>query len=106
MSKTIKTNKKKLIMLYNIFRRYLLGVFLLLCTSDIHDCTTGKHLAVVDFSACYRSGQTEAEQIQSLSSFQLLHISQDLSTAVAVTSQKEALALDLNDYFRYVWQSV
>ncbi|XP_062849138.1 spatacsin [Trichomycterus rosablanca] len=66
----------------------------------VFDSTNGKHLATVDLSAYYLSGQAEAEPVQSLSSFHLLHISPDLSTAVAATSQKQALALDLNDYFR------
>ncbi|MCI4381975.1 hypothetical protein PGIGA_G00258170 [Pangasianodon gigas] len=64
------------------------------------DSADGKHLATVDLPAYYTSGQRDTEPVESLSSFCLLHISQDLSTAVAATRQNQALAVDLNDYFR------
>ncbi|XP_072528335.1 spatacsin isoform X2 [Salminus brasiliensis] len=64
------------------------------------DSVEGKHLATVNVPEYYASGHREAESVIPLSSFCLLHISQDLSTAVAATIQNQALALDLNDYFR------
>uniref|UniRef100_A0AAR2JPR6 SPG11 vesicle trafficking associated, spatacsin n=1 Tax=Pygocentrus nattereri TaxID=42514 RepID=A0AAR2JPR6_PYGNA len=65
------------------------------------------HLATVDLPEYYKSGQREVESVTSLSSFSLLNISQDLSTAVAATSKNQALAFDLNDYFRcvYSWEA-
>ncbi|KAI4883873.1 hypothetical protein NFI96_025740 [Prochilodus magdalenae] len=68
----------------------------------VFDSIKGNHLATVDLAEYYMSGQreAEAEAVISLSSFCLLHISQDLSTAVAVTNKNQALALDLNNYFR------
>ncbi|XP_036432249.1 LOW QUALITY PROTEIN: spatacsin [Colossoma macropomum] len=66
----------------------------------VFDSVEGKHLATVDLPVYYTSGQREVELVISLSSFCLLNISQDLSTAVAATSKNQALALDLNDYFR------
>lgn len=58
--------------------------------SDVFDSTDGKLLATLDFpSYC----GTDA------SSFRLFQISQDLSTAVTVTRQHQALAVDLNHYF-------
>lgn len=70
--------------------------------SDVFDSADGKHLATVDLPAYYMSGQSDIEPVESLSSFCLLHISQDFSTAVAATRQNQALAVDLNDYFRCV----
>uniref|UniRef100_A0AAR2LC65 SPG11 vesicle trafficking associated, spatacsin n=1 Tax=Pygocentrus nattereri TaxID=42514 RepID=A0AAR2LC65_PYGNA len=66
----------------------------------VFDSIEGKHLATVDLPEYYKSGQREVESVTSLSSFSLLNISQDLSTAVAATSKNQALAFDLNDYFR------
>lgn len=74
--------------------------------SDVFDSTDGKHLATVDLPAYHISGQRNAEPVESLSSFCLLNISQDLSTAVAATRQNQALAVDLSDYFRCVQPSV
>ncbi|KAI5100334.1 spatacsin isoform 1 [Silurus meridionalis] len=67
----------------------------------VFDSADGEHLATLDLPAYYASGRSrDAESVESLSSFCLLHISQDLSTAVAATTQNQALAVDLNDYFR------
>lgn len=41
-----------------------------------------------------------ADVSPAVTSFCLFQISQDLSTAVTVTRQNQALAVDLNDYFR------
>ena len=71
--------------------------------SDVFDSIEGKHLATVDLPEYYTSGQREVVSVISLSSFCLLNISQDLSTAVAATNKNQALALDLNDYFRCVY---
>ncbi len=62
------------------------------------DSTDGKLLASVDFpSYCGLADVSPA-----VTSFCLLQISQDLSTAVSVTRhQALALAVDLNHYFRY-----
>ncbi|XP_060770567.1 spatacsin isoform X2 [Neoarius graeffei] len=65
----------------------------------IFDSADGKHLATVDLPTYCITGQSDIELVESLSSFCLLHISQDLSTAVAATRQNQALAVDLNDYF-------
>ncbi|XP_007231256.3 spatacsin [Astyanax mexicanus] len=77
-------------------------LFVLTSTGFIYvfDSVEGKHLATVNLPEYYASRQREAESVTPLSSFCLLHISQDLSMAVAATSQNQALALDLNDYFR------
>ncbi|KAM9495528.1 spatacsin [Clarias gariepinus] len=64
------------------------------------DSADGKHLATVELPAYYISGQRDVDLADSLSSFCLLQISQDLSTAVVATSLNQALAVDLNDYFR------
>uniref|UniRef100_A0A8B9J5N4 Spatacsin C-terminal domain-containing protein n=1 Tax=Astyanax mexicanus TaxID=7994 RepID=A0A8B9J5N4_ASTMX len=79
-------------------------LFVLTSTGFIYvfDSVEGKHLATVNLPEYYASRQREAESVTPLSSFCLLHISQDLSMAVAATSQNQALALDLNDYFRCV----
>uniref|UniRef100_A0A4W4GRA6 Spatacsin C-terminal domain-containing protein n=1 Tax=Electrophorus electricus TaxID=8005 RepID=A0A4W4GRA6_ELEEL len=66
----------------------------------VFDSVEGKHLASVDLQAYHTTIQREVEPTVSLSSFCLLNISQDLSTAVVATSQNQALAIDLNDYFR------
>ncbi|XP_058264105.1 spatacsin isoform X1 [Hemibagrus wyckioides] len=66
----------------------------------VFDSADGKHLATVDLPGYYISVQRDTEPVESLSSFCLLHISQDLSTVVAATRQNHALAVDLNDYFR------
>ncbi|XP_076863202.1 spatacsin [Brachyhypopomus gauderio] len=65
----------------------------------VFDSAEGTHLATVDLPAYLTTGQREVELSASLSCC-LLHISQDLSTAVVATSQNQALAIDLNDYFR------
>uniref|UniRef100_A0A8C2JQG5 SPG11 vesicle trafficking associated, spatacsin n=1 Tax=Cyprinus carpio TaxID=7962 RepID=A0A8C2JQG5_CYPCA len=69
-------------------------LFILLRTglTYVFDSTDGKLLASVDFpSYC---------GLADVSSFCLFQISQDLSTAVSVTRQNQALAVDLNHYFR------
>ncbi|KAK2834753.1 hypothetical protein Q7C36_015454 [Tachysurus vachellii] len=66
----------------------------------VFDGADGKHFATVDLPAYYISGQRDAEPVGSLSSFCLLHVSPDLSTVVAATRRNQALAVDLNDYFR------
>ncbi|XP_016322777.1 spatacsin [Sinocyclocheilus anshuiensis] len=69
-------------------------LFILLRTglAYVFDSTDGKLLATVDFpSYC---------SLADVSSFCLFQISQDLSTAVSVTQQNQALAVDLNHYFR------
>uniref|UniRef100_A0A8C1QBU0 SPG11 vesicle trafficking associated, spatacsin n=1 Tax=Cyprinus carpio TaxID=7962 RepID=A0A8C1QBU0_CYPCA len=63
-----------------------------LCADVPELLTDGKLLASVDFpSYC---------GLADVSSFCLFQISQDLSTAVSVTRQNQALAVDLNHYFR------
>ncbi|XP_051739851.1 spatacsin isoform X1 [Ctenopharyngodon idella] len=73
-------------------------LFLLLSTglTYVFDSTDGKLMATVDFpSYCGTADVSPA-----VTSFCLFQISQDLSTAVTVTRQNQALAVDLNDYFR------
>uniref|UniRef100_A0A672P5L9 Spatacsin C-terminal domain-containing protein n=1 Tax=Sinocyclocheilus grahami TaxID=75366 RepID=A0A672P5L9_SINGR len=69
-------------------------LFILLRTglAYVFDSTDGKLLASVDF-ASYCS-------LADVSCFCLFQISQDLSTAVSITRQNQALAVDLNHYFR------
>lgn len=72
-------------------------LFILLRTglTYVFDSTDGKLLASVDFSSyCGLADVSPA-----VTSFCLLQISQDLSTAVSVT-RHQALAVDLNHYFR------
>lgn len=60
------------------------------------DITNGNLLASIDLPAYLGSGLAEPP-----SSFCLLQVSADLSTAVAVTQSHAAVAIDLNHYFRY-----
>lgn len=57
------------------------------------DSTEGQHLATVDFGLF-------PKDVTWTSDFCLLEISQDLSTAVAVTGLNKVIAVDLNEYFR------
>ncbi|XP_066523347.1 spatacsin isoform X2 [Hoplias malabaricus] len=66
----------------------------------VFDSMEGKHLATIDLPEYYTSAQRETESVISSSSFCLLHVSQDLSTVVAATREHQALAVNLNDYFR------
>ncbi|CAM4733726.1 unnamed protein product [Leuciscus chuanchicus] len=72
-------------------------LFLLLSTglAYVFDSTDGKLLATVDFLLYCGSADVSPSV-----SFCLIQISHDLSTAVTVTRQNQALALDLNHYFR------
>ncbi|TSK13422.1 Spatacsin [Bagarius yarrelli] len=79
------------------------GVLFMLTSSGliyVFDSLDGTHLATVDLPAYYLSGQKDREPIESLSDFCLLNVSQDFSTVVTTTRQNQALAVDLNDYFR------
>lgn len=58
----------------------------------------GGLLANVDLPAYLSSSLADADP---LSSFCLLQVSADLSTAVAVTRSRSSVAVDLNHYFRY-----
>lgn len=66
----------------------------------------GGLLASVDLRAYLSSRLMEddlvsgAPSLSSSSSFRLLQVSADLSTAVAVTESNAAVAVDLNHYFR------
>ncbi|XP_063053178.1 spatacsin isoform X2 [Engraulis encrasicolus] len=57
------------------------------------DIAEGRHLATVDFALPCKDPLPP-------SSFSLLQISQDLSTAVTVTSLQLVIAVDLHEYFR------
>lgn len=66
----------------------------------------GAQLASVDLPAYLSSGLADDDLSSSpplsvCSSFCLLQVSADLSTAVAVTQSNTAVAIDLNHYFRY-----
>ncbi len=67
----------------------------------------GSLLASVDLPAYLSSGLADDDLLSSssplslCSSFCLLQVSADLSTAVAVTQSHTAVAVDLNHYFRY-----
>lgn len=64
----------------------------------VYSITDGSLLANIDLPAYLSSGLTE-EHVPS--SFCLLQVSADLSTAVAVTQSHTAVAIDVNHYFRY-----
>ncbi|XP_026220471.1 spatacsin isoform X2 [Anabas testudineus] len=66
----------------------------------VYSITDGRLLANVDLPAYLNSGLTEEHAASSFSSFCLLQVSADLSTAVAVTRSHAAVAIDLNHYFR------
>ncbi|XP_072242589.1 spatacsin [Leuresthes tenuis] len=71
---------------------------------SVHDITEGILLASIDLPAYLNSGLAEDKltfsSLSSSSSFCLIHVSADLSTAVAVTESHNAIAVDLNHYFR------
>ncbi|XP_050955035.1 spatacsin [Labeo rohita] len=77
-------------------------LFVLLSTglTYVFDSTDGKLLATVDFPSYCAPVHTDADVSPPVMSFCLFQISQDLSTAVSVTQQNQALAVDLNHYFR------
>uniref|UniRef100_A0A1A8HQQ7 Spastic paraplegia 11 n=3 Tax=Nothobranchius kuhntae TaxID=321403 RepID=A0A1A8HQQ7_NOTKU len=63
---------------------------------SIHSITDGLLLATIDLPAYLTPGLTEGHA----TSFCLVQVSADLSTAVAVTQSHTAVAIDLNHYFR------
>lgn len=63
------------------------------------DSTDGKLMATVDFPSYCGVGQTDADFSPPIT-FCLFQISHDLNTAMTVTCHNQALAVDLNDYFR------
>ncbi|CAN9499040.1 unnamed protein product [Ophioblennius macclurei] len=77
---------------------------------SVHDISAGRLLASVDLPSYFSSGPVEDELTSSLSSssssplssssFCLLQVAEDLSTAVAVTQSHTAVAVDLHHYFR------
>lgn len=70
----------------------------------MYDSVEGRQLASVDMPTYLSSELGEEEQVISWpppSSFSLLQVSADLSTAVAATRSHAAVAVDLNHYFRY-----
>uniref|UniRef100_A0A3Q3M7Z9 SPG11 vesicle trafficking associated, spatacsin n=1 Tax=Mastacembelus armatus TaxID=205130 RepID=A0A3Q3M7Z9_9TELE len=67
----------------------------------VHDVTDGRLLASVDLPAYLNSALPEEDSVSSSSSFYLLQVSGDLSTAVAVTQSHAAVAVNLDHYFRY-----
>ncbi|XP_016086251.1 spatacsin [Sinocyclocheilus grahami] len=73
-------------------------LFILLRTglAYVFDSTDGKLLASVDFASYCSLADVSSD----VSCFCLFQISQDLSTAVSITRQNQALAVDLNHYFR------
>lgn len=81
-------------------RRYAAVVASLTSASDAFDAADGKLMATVDFPSYCGVGQTDADFSPPLT-FCLFQISHDLNTAVTVTCHNQALAVDLNDYFRY-----
>uniref|UniRef100_A0A1A7YYA7 Spastic paraplegia 11 n=1 Tax=Iconisemion striatum TaxID=60296 RepID=A0A1A7YYA7_9TELE len=64
---------------------------------SIHSITDGLLLATIDLPAYLNPGLTEGHA--TISSFCLVQVSADLSTAVAVTQSHTAVAIDLNHYF-------
>uniref|UniRef100_A0A3Q3M2X0 SPG11 vesicle trafficking associated, spatacsin n=1 Tax=Mastacembelus armatus TaxID=205130 RepID=A0A3Q3M2X0_9TELE len=66
----------------------------------VHDVTDGRLLASVDLPAYLNSALPEEDSVSSSSSFYLLQVSGDLSTAVAVTQSHAAVAVNLDHYFR------
>ncbi|KAM4733870.1 spatacsin [Anableps anableps] len=67
----------------------------------VYAITDGSLLASINLHAYLSSGWLEGEPTSPLlSSFCLLQVSADLSTAVAVTDSHAAIAVDLNHYFR------
>ncbi|KAL7401647.1 hypothetical protein ABVT39_002603 [Epinephelus coioides] len=69
---------------------------------SVYNITDGSLLASIDLPAYRASVQAEDDLIStssSFSSFCLLQVSADLSTAVAITQSHTAVAIDLNHYF-------
>lgn len=67
---------------------------------SVYNVTDGSLLATVDLPAYLSSGLAEDGGISCSSSFCLLQVSADLSTAIAVTQSHTAAAINLNLYFR------
>lgn len=72
----------------------------------MYNISDGSLLANVDLPAYLSSSLADDDLISTSSSFSsssfcLLQVSADLSTAVAVTQSNTAIAVDLNHYFRY-----
>ncbi|XP_047451855.1 spatacsin [Mugil cephalus] len=69
---------------------------------SVHNITNGSLLARINLPDYLSSGQAEeALTSSSPSSFCLIQVSADLSTAVAITQSHTAIAVDLNHYFSY-----
>ncbi|KAG8012997.1 Spatacsin [Nibea albiflora] len=74
--------------------------------TSVFSVSDGRLLASIDFPAYLSSGPADDDLVSSppsfssSSSFCLLQVSADLSTAVAVTRSHTAVAVDLNHYFR------
>lgn len=73
----------------------------------VYNVSDGRLLASVDLPAYLSSGLADddlssspSSSFSSSSSFCLLQVSADLSTAVAVTQSHAAIAVDLDHYFR------
>ncbi|XP_041852171.1 spatacsin isoform X2 [Melanotaenia boesemani] len=70
-------------------------------TISVHSIPDGFLLANIDLPAYLSLAEDDVIfSSSSSSSFTLLHVSADLSTAVALTLSHTAVAVDLNDYFR------
>lgn len=67
----------------------------------MHSIADGSLLASIDLPAYLSFVAAEGDSSVLPSSFCLLQVSSDLSTAVAVSHSNTAVALDLNHYFRY-----
>uniref|UniRef100_A0A3P9H200 Uncharacterized protein n=1 Tax=Oryzias latipes TaxID=8090 RepID=A0A3P9H200_ORYLA len=67
----------------------------------VHSIADGSLLASIDLPAYLSFVAAEGDSSVLPSSFCLLQVSSDLSTAVAVSHSNTAVALDLNHYFRY-----
>ncbi|KAI7811577.1 spatacsin isoform X1 [Triplophysa rosa] len=78
------------------------GILFLLFGSGVtyvFDSTDGKLMATVDLPSYCGGGQTDADFSPPVT-FCRFQISHDLNAAVTVTCHNQALAVDLNDYFR------
>lgn len=70
----------------------------------MYDVTNGVLLASVDVPASVSAGLKEETQPAALwSRLRLLEVSADMSTAVVVTHNNTAAAIDLDDYFRLIF---
>ncbi|KAM6973367.1 spatacsin [Aplochiton taeniatus] len=82
------------------------GTLFVLTTSGIIyvlDSVEGRQVASVDLPSYLKVGLEEEEEedlVPGLSSFCLIQVSPDLSTAIAATQANTAVAVDLNHYFR------